>query len=589
MKRALKIAAIVCVIVFGFLKTDAQTNSIVGGEIIYVHIADSTYQFFVKLYSTCPGNTPNSFQVCLNNPCNNTTINISMQRWQTACSTFPSGCPNLKTTCDSAAANIQGYQQCWYYGIQTLPARCNNWRFSASITGRTSSGNLQNASGTSLYLESTFNNTQSHNNSSPFFSVNPAIYIPVNRPFSYNNGGLDSDGDSITVELIMPRTASTSCGATASNLNFSFSNYNLNNNPLPTNNSFSINNVTGQIIFTPSQTGVYNLAFKATEYRNGNIIGTHVREIQSYVYAGGTPDTNNFIVTNLVGGIQSTTSRNTFHTCLGQEINLDYSIVSTNSNASLVVEDSRGVTMPTATTSYLNFWYPDSIVCNLKFTPNNSGTNKLYLFIKNQNCTSPGLPVSAIDSITIITDQVNTPAVNISVSPDSSIAPGTTVTFSAADSGCANITYQWLLNGAYIYGTTNKTYATNNLKNGDKIICRVFCSSNNCPAVLDKLSNAITMRVGTDIATLYNQSNINIYPNPNNGQFTVDITTACNRPNTIRLVITDMMGRIVYTKALNPTAGQTTEDIYIPNILKGLYIVKAITEVGESISRLSIQ
>ena len=73
---------------------------------------------------------------------------------------------------------------------------------------------------------------------------------------------------------------------------------------------------------------------------------------------------------------------------------------------------------------------------------------------------------------------------------------------------------------------------------------------------------------------------LNIYPNPNNGQFIITNSEPINE-----IFITDLQGKNVYTsKNLN----LNSLDIEIYNLEKGMYLVNIFTENGMNIKTVVI-
>lgn len=81
-------------------------------------------------------------------------------------------------------------------------------------------------------------------------------------------------------------------------------------------------------------------------------------------------------------------------------------------------------------------------------------------------------------------------------------------------------------------------------------------------------------------------SNLSIYPNPNNGDFTIDF-----RPNTvndIKIDLYDIRGRKVYSKSYELTA-QFNENISVANAMSGIYILRISDGVRSVERKLIIQ
>ena len=133
-------------------------------------------------------------------------------------------------------------------------------------------------------------------NSSAQFKNFPPILICANRPFFFDHGATDTDGDELVYEFCNPLTAggpdifnSTACdGTTPSPSNclppfdrvvFRRPNF-TSDNPLPGTVDFTINSETGLITGTPSVTGQYVLGICVKEFRDGILISTLQRDIQ---------------------------------------------------------------------------------------------------------------------------------------------------------------------------------------------------------------------------------------------------------------------------------------------------------------------
>src|SRR5690606_25745116 len=142
--------------------------------------------------------------------------------------------------------------------------KCNYWRFSAlvgttALCCRNFSTNLQGTP--NFYIETTFNTSINHHssilykdpitkvirqrgpwdNSSPYYSVKQIPYACINDQYTYNNGAIDTDADSLSSQMVNPMS-SVSCSSTPTlalpqNMNPPI---NFTTNPFQTNNSFSL-------------------------------------------------------------------------------------------------------------------------------------------------------------------------------------------------------------------------------------------------------------------------------------------------------------------------------------------------------------
>lgn len=127
-------------------------------------------------------------------------------------------------------------------------------------------------------------------NSSPEFSIPPADYICINKPYRISFKATDSDGDRLQYELVDPLAGYTSefpesnrIGTGESrtfyppvswNSGFTATNA-INGNP-----TLQINATTGELTVTATQIGLYAFAVLVREFRNGIELGQVRREFQ---------------------------------------------------------------------------------------------------------------------------------------------------------------------------------------------------------------------------------------------------------------------------------------------------------------------
>lgn len=125
-------------------------------------------------------------------------------------------------------------------------------------------------------------------NNSPKFNEPPPQIICSNFPFSYDFSVTDIDGDSIVYTLCTPFIGASlenekPSGASISAPPFTpvsfIAPYNF-NNPFPSFPNVSVNSETGILSGFPLTSGRYLVNVCALEYRDGELINTHSREVQ---------------------------------------------------------------------------------------------------------------------------------------------------------------------------------------------------------------------------------------------------------------------------------------------------------------------
>jgi gliding motility-associated-like protein len=417
-----------------FISLPIVSSANAGGELTYQWLSDSTYRVFFKFFRDCSNSAaPDSQDLCVYNTCNSTSTTVKMYKWTGPLlngtangSNILTACPGSPTRCMSSLSAIPDYQEWWYSVTITIP-RCSLWKFSTWIIPRNSSNNIGNGN---LYIEATFNNFAFQGNSSPYFSVKPIPFICNNKPFTYNNGAIDPNKDSLTVEVINPLTGNT-CTSSPSNINFNSASpaYNTSTNPIQSGNSFTLNYLTGDYSFTPTLSGASTLAIRVKEYRNGILVGYVMRDIQIQVLNNclTTPPTTAINISSVSGGNYS---NNLIKGCTNQQLNFCFDVKSADTSAALIVTDNHFVSFPTASTNYTH-QQDDSVRGCFSWTPTiaDTGLQSLVLMIKDSSCKSPGyLPNYALT----IPIYVWPPTI---ILKDTSICPGSSVTLHAKGGG----------------------------------------------------------------------------------------------------------------------------------------------------------
>jgi type IX secretion system substrate protein len=103
------------------------------------------------------------------------------------------------------------------------------------------------------------------------------------------------------------------------------------------------------------------------------------------------------------------------------------------------------------------------------------------------------------------------------------------------------------------------------------------------PQELNELING--GNTGSDIGAL-NVTDLNIYPNPSNGQFKINFTLPDNSP--IGLKITDMEGKTVWSDAVNNFTGRYNSNIDLSAQPKAVYILEIMQNNKTMLKKLVI-
>lgn len=268
---------------------------LIGGELNYRCVNDSTYIIDLVIYRDCAGGGAG-----FDNP----AYVFVYDDAGTYLNFFSLGSPtitSLPVTSDNPCLSIPPgicVEKGVYSSTINLPPSAGGYSLVYQRCCRNSTiDNLVDPGGTgSTYLETIPPTADAICNSSPVFSNFPPIVLCAGEPIFFDQSATDLDADSLVYSLCAPYSgASSGCPfpagpATAGGCpdqppsppytpvsylaGFSAA------NPLPGGPPLSIDPVTGLLTGTPLIPGQYVVGVCAQEYRDGVLINTHVRDFQ---------------------------------------------------------------------------------------------------------------------------------------------------------------------------------------------------------------------------------------------------------------------------------------------------------------------
>ncbi|MBZ0099146.1 MAG: hypothetical protein K8F30_08685, partial [Taibaiella sp.] len=293
----------------------AYATHIYGADLFYTHVTGNTYRVSLNVYGDCAGSafpalsTATAQVIVFNGSSTYTTLTLTGQSPTNGVEVTPV-CPSQinNTKCSSPTNPWPGVKKFVYEANVTLNTTSANWRFrfTGNMGASTSAGRSTNitniasgSSGTVMELEATLNNINGPN-SSPTYTTIPTPFFCINKAGSYNPGTVDINSDSLTYALVPGLISSgtvtylTGYSATA---------------PLAVSTgSFSFNTQTGQLNFTPNLVQQSLVVNKVSEYKNGVLVGSSMREMTFVVLnncnnnpPGGKITNNNTGTVNTAG------------------------------------------------------------------------------------------------------------------------------------------------------------------------------------------------------------------------------------------------------------------------------------------------
>jgi hypothetical protein len=133
---------------------------------------------------------------------------------------------------------------------------------------------------------------------------------------------------------------------------------------------------------------------------------------------------------------------------------------------------------------------------------------------------------------------------------------------------------QWYFNGSLVPGATYDTLNFNQAGDYSLTLTNDFgCST---------FSNSIYVVPLSADYYEFMQENIQLYPNPNNGSFDLEYTLW--RPGTARIIVTDVVGKILFSRTEENVGGKIVSPIQLETLVSGIYFLHVEIE-GNKVSR----
>lgn len=297
----LSIAFLLC---FFFNSLNAQTPTILGGNISYECIGAHTYTITLSVYTDCLGaDLPDSASLDWANSCGGINSGTLMMPKMAG---FPMDVTSSiffgASSCNGGSGT-RGVEHYLYSDTLVVSATCPSVNLSwLSCCRNDSLTSILAPSTTSFYLETNLANHPGLCNSSPSFLNYPIIASCLEIPLTYNQGAFDPDGDTLRYSLmncLEDSSNSVSYIASASGVS-----------PFGAGNMTYIDPQTGQINYTVPADLTSMFCVLVEEVRGGVVIGSTLREIaivgidcpvNNIPTITGIDSTNSYDTTVLVG------------------------------------------------------------------------------------------------------------------------------------------------------------------------------------------------------------------------------------------------------------------------------------------------
>ena len=188
------------------------------------------------------------------------------------------------------------------------------------------------------------------------------------------------------------------------------------------------------------------------------------------------------------------------------------------------------------------------------------------------------------DSAVITVNPVTVPSAKIYATPSDTIAfAGQIITLHTLVNNCGAASYLWFVNGLPVAGATDTAYSMNVFTN-DTVFCVVSCGRE-CLTTPYNQTNTIILNTSPLLVNeLHGASpNLTLYPNPNNGSFTIQ-GNLINQQGEIILQIINMMGNELYAETFFAQQGLFSRALQTGmNLPAGQYILRAVSGTGVAV------
>ena len=199
-------------------------------------------------------------------------------------------------------------------------------------------------------------------------------------------------------------------------------------------------------------------------------------------------------------------------------------------------------------------------------------------------------PINANSNIITMDVIDSPPLVNIAASPGTYVPSGSTVVFTAYIYNAGAPTYQWSVNGVNIPGATVDTFTLTNITQRDTVTVTV--TSNLICAVPNFATSTLYIDVPNDGVANVTAAldNIGLFPNPNNGSFTIKGDLGNTNISTVGIKVFDLIGQQIYSDNITPQNNKLNKTFDFNHTPDGIYMMNITGDNGQSkILRFTIQ
>jgi hypothetical protein len=418
--RLIKSFSVLVFLLCCFNVQQSKASHAAGADLTYEFLGNGQYRVTFTFYYDCSGlvSAPTTQSLTVSSNSCNFTDDYTMNPLPGTGQEITHACTGNPSTC--AGGSVVGIQQWQYSTIVTLPSQCPDWQFNTSVGNRNAAvTTIENPDNFSLYVDAWLDNTNGDNNS-PTFTNPPIAFECIGQTNNFNQGVIDADGDSLVYSFIAPRSDD--------NTPLPYKPGYSTANPLISSPAVNINPISGDITMNPQQQEIAVVTVLIEEYRNGNLIGTVMRDMQLYI----VPCSNTLpTVSGINGGSNFLTS-----SCAGGQLCFD--IISNDTDPGQVLTMTWNHGIPAATFTTTSGPSPIGHFCwSPAPTDARSQPYTFSVTVRDNACPSNGVQTYQY-SIT-----VSNMSISLTSTPSVACNGDHTGSAMATSSGNAPLTYAW--------------------------------------------------------------------------------------------------------------------------------------------------
>ncbi|MEI6489107.1 MAG: T9SS type A sorting domain-containing protein [Bacteroidota bacterium] len=215
------------------------------------------------------------------------------------------------------------------------------------------------------------------------------------------------------------------------------------------------------------------------------------------------------------------------------------------------------------------------------------GTGVWTLISGTGTITTPSSPTSGVTGLaiganvfqwTITNPPCTASSSQVTITRTNSSVPTPTITQAGATlSSSAAAGNQWYWNGNMITGATGQTFTPTVNGNYTVIVTVSGCTST--------VSNTINI-TNAGISDLSAEQSLELYPNPNDGVFTVSFVA--NSKSNYKLEVVNALGQLVYKQSIKDVSGTYSQKIDITTYGKGVYLLLLVDDKNQTVKKVLV-